>query len=152
MFMALPVKLKVLAYVTHGNRLLVFRQPNFPEAGIQVPGGSVHSGESLNGAVMREAVEETGLSGLRPGSYLGDVKQDHSSRGRFEIHHRHYYHLTTEGDVPEVWQHTELDPSEGDYDSVLFELFWVELPDGVPPLISEMDQKIPELLVALGFG
>ena len=28
-----------LAYVTRGSRLLVFRQPDFPEAGVQVPGG-----------------------------------------------------------------------------------------------------------------
>lgn len=150
--MALPVSLKVKAYITHGSRLLVFRQPDFPEAGIQVPGGSVNDRERLEEAVMREAYEETGITNLKLGAYLGDIKQDLTPRGRHEIHHRHYYHLLADGDVPETWQHVESDPSEGDYDSVLFELYWVELPDGVPPLISSMDEKIPALLRVMGYA
>ncbi len=45
-----PVKRKVLAYITNGDngdRLLVFRHPYSPEAGIQVPGGTVHEGSEM---------------------------------------------------------------------------------------------------------
>ena len=150
--MALPVKLKVMAYITHGTRLLVFRQPDFPEAGIQVPGGSVGPGEPLEAAVLREAREESGLDELRLEAFLGDIQHDFSPRGRFEIHHRHYYHLTTFGELPETWHHQETDPSEGAYDRILFELFWVDLPDGVPPLISQMDEMLPQLVSRIGPG
>lgn len=149
---ALPVKRKVMAYITHESRLLVFRQPAFPEAGIQVPGGSVHDGEALEAAVMREAFEETGLAGLTLGALLGEARHDYRPRGIIEIQQRHYFHLRAEGDVPETWQHMETDPSEGDQTTILFELFWVELPDGVPPLIGSRDEKIPELLATLGLS
>ena len=59
--MTLPVRRTVKAYVTHGHRLLVFRQPDHPGAGIQVPGGTVHPHESLDDAALREATEEAGL-------------------------------------------------------------------------------------------
>lgn len=147
--MALSTKRKVMAYITHGNRLLVFRQPDHPEAGIQVPGGSVHDDEPLDAAVLREAFEETGLDGLTLVRFLGESRHDWSPHGRQEVHQRHYYHLTLAGNVPETWQHVERDPSEGDYDSVLFEFSWAELPDGVPPLIAWMDEKLPELLQSI---
>ncbi|MEX1158029.1 MAG: NUDIX domain-containing protein, partial [Thermomicrobiales bacterium] len=161
--MAVPVKLKVMAYITHGSRLLVFREPDFPDAGIQVPGGSVAAGERLEVAVMREAFEETGLKGLSLGTYLGDVKHDLSALhaenrsdfsplGRPEIHHRHYYHLMVAGDVPESWQHTERDPSEGVHESILFEFTWVQLPDCVPGLMGLRDERIPELIAELGYS
>ena len=55
------VRRRVYAYVTNGRRLLVFRQPESPEAGIQVRGGTVEAGERPKDAVMREAGEETGV-------------------------------------------------------------------------------------------
>jgi 8-oxo-dGTP pyrophosphatase MutT (NUDIX family) len=50
---------KVFAYITWGIKLLVFSQPTAPEAGIQVPAGTVEDGEAVDAAVMREAFEET---------------------------------------------------------------------------------------------
>jgi ADP-ribose pyrophosphatase YjhB (NUDIX family) len=146
----LPVKRRAIAYITHGSRLLVFRQPDFPEAGSQVPGGSMNPDERPEDAVLREAFEETGLSGLTLRAFLGDVKHDYSPRGRCEIHHRYYFHLIVKGAVREAWQDTELDPSEGENESVLFEFSWADLPDGVPPLIMYRDEMIPRLLGQLG--
>lgn len=148
--MALPIKRKALAYITHGSRLLVFRQPDFPAAGLQVPGGSMRDDERPEDAVLREAFEETGLLDLTLGAFLGDARHDYSLFGQDEIHHRFYYHLVAGGEVPDLWQHTERDPSEGDYESVLFELFWVDLPNGVPSLIRYRDEKILDLLLELG--
>jgi ADP-ribose pyrophosphatase YjhB (NUDIX family) len=53
---------KVIAFKTQGDKLLVFRHTHNPEAGIQVPAGTVRSGEDLTDAVIREASEETGLA------------------------------------------------------------------------------------------
>jgi ADP-ribose pyrophosphatase YjhB (NUDIX family) len=52
---------KVFAYITQGNRLLVFRHADFPEAGLQVPAGTVRLDERPEDAVLREAFEETGV-------------------------------------------------------------------------------------------
>ncbi|MEV4319499.1 NUDIX domain-containing protein [Actinocrispum sp. NPDC049592] len=44
--------------------LLIFEHVGIRQAGWQVPAGGVHTGEDLPAAVLREALEETGLSGL----------------------------------------------------------------------------------------
>ena len=67
---------RVYAYSTHAGRFLVFEHPDHPDAGIQVPAGTVKSGESPNEAVLREAREETGLSGLNKAHCLGSFEHD----------------------------------------------------------------------------
>ena len=62
---------KVVAYITYQDSLLVFRHTDFPEAGIQVPAGTVDAGESVEAAVFREAWEESGLEDLEICNYLG---------------------------------------------------------------------------------
>ena len=57
------VKYKVFAYITNRQWLLLFTHLNAPEAGIQVPAGTIEAGESPEEAVLREVFEETGLSG-----------------------------------------------------------------------------------------
>jgi 8-oxo-dGTP pyrophosphatase MutT (NUDIX family) len=60
----------VLAYITRNTgegvtELLVFDHLDFPEAGTQVPAGTVDGDESIEAALLREAEEETGLTGCR---------------------------------------------------------------------------------------
>ncbi|MBN1668895.1 MAG: NUDIX domain-containing protein, partial [Anaerolineales bacterium] len=55
---------KVACYITRGNQLLVFDHPHSPEAGTQVPGGTVDPGEPLELAALREAREESGVQDL----------------------------------------------------------------------------------------
>lgn len=116
---------KALSYITRDGRLLVFRQPDFPSAGIQVPGGSVEVGEALEAAALREAREETGLVELVVQSYLGtaayELKVDVG-----DPHLRHFFHLVYSGPMRERWEHTELTPSTGAR-PVRFELWWEPL-------------------------
>lgn len=139
------LKRKVLVYITHARRVLVFRHVDFPEAGIQVPGGTVEPGEDSEAAALREAREETGLSALRMIGLLGEREFDLASYGRDQIEQRRFYHLRCEGDPPATWRHAELTPSEGPPGPIRFEFFWAPLPDGVPPLIAEMGALLPAL-------
>src|SRR5688572_3237280 len=96
-----PIIHKVFAYITNRNRLLVFRHTDFPEAGIQVPAGTVLPNEDLEVAVLREAQEETGLPDLAIKTYLGEQTRNMEDVGKEETHHRHFYHLLCGGDPPE---------------------------------------------------
>ena len=144
-----PVVSKVFAYITNQNRLLMFRHTDFPEAGIQVPAGTVKPNEELAIAVLREAEEETGLQGLTIRTYLGEQIRNMEDVGKDEIHHRHFYHLICEGDPPHQWQHDEGDPSEGGSAPIHFEFFWAGIPDQIPELICDhgiMLSRLEELL------
>ncbi|MBN2310168.1 MAG: NUDIX domain-containing protein [Candidatus Hydrogenedentes bacterium] len=126
------LKHKAFAYITHGNRLLVFDHVHYPEAGTQVPAGTILPGECPEAAVLREAEEETGLTGLRLVGFLGEV--DFVVRSRNEVHRRRFYHLACTGPPPESWTHYERSPSDGTTEPILFKLYWVDLPGGLPPL------------------
>jgi 8-oxo-dGTP pyrophosphatase MutT (NUDIX family) len=134
---------RVYAYITNKNRLLVFAHPNSPAAGIQVPAGTVEPGEDTDVAVMREAEEETGLTGLQFASFLGKIERDMSEFGTEEIQEAFFYHLICPGDPPESWRH--LETSGGTTDPIPFDFYWVSLPNGVPELICLDGEMLPEL-------
>jgi 8-oxo-dGTP diphosphatase len=144
---------KVYAYITHRENLLVFRHPDSPEAGVQVPGGTVAAGEDPVTAVLREAHEETGLANLTIVAFLGEaIRSMDDSPADFapgEVHHRFFYHLRFGGEPPPAWRHYERFASSGDPGPIAFDFFWAALPDGVPELIAGQDQFIPQLLQSL---
>jgi len=140
-----PFKRKVFAYITHNGRLLVFSQPGAPEVRSQVPAGTVEGDEPLNTAVMREAIEETGLSGLELVRPLGEqVCNVRNNAGEWETHHRYFYHLRCTDAPPTTWEHWERVRSDGGPD-VLFSFHWVPLPQGIPPLTSDDDGTVTRL-------
>jgi 8-oxo-dGTP pyrophosphatase MutT (NUDIX family) len=67
---------KVTAFVIRrapdGDQLLLFEHPS---AGIQIPAGTVEVAETPEAAALREATEETGLSGLSVHQYLGCIDE-----------------------------------------------------------------------------
>jgi 8-oxo-dGTP diphosphatase len=128
---------KVLAYVTHGDRLLVFRHTRCPEAGIQVPGGSLEPGELPYEGVLREAQEETGLAGLEICAFLGVQEVDLARWGLEGLQRRYVYHLQLAVEPPDTWLHYEHTPSDGTPGPIEFEFYWVRFPEGVPELAGD---------------
>jgi 8-oxo-dGTP pyrophosphatase MutT (NUDIX family) len=97
---------KVLCYVIWRGQLLLLKQPDRPDRGVQVPGGSVEAGEDLTTAALREAREETGLSALSVlgclGSAIYELKVDVGPP-----HLRHFFQLRCDEPPSNRWQHLE---------------------------------------------
>ena len=62
----------MVAYVVRDDQLLVFDHRDFPEAGTQVPAGTVDANERPEESVVREVLEETGVH-ARVVRHLGSV-------------------------------------------------------------------------------
>lgn len=119
---------KVVVYVTHGDRMLVFSHRDFPEVGVQVPAGTLEAGEDKAEAAIREAEEETGLSLKGPAQYLGS--HDFDARiFRPEIHERHFFRVeASAADAEkEPWLHFETKPSGGDMKEIAYQLYWTDI-------------------------
>ncbi len=114
---------KVLAYIvrqSHGQRaLLVFRHRDYPEAGLQVPAGTVDPGEDAGAALVREIGEEAGLQPAQ----VRVVKKlaEHVEAELNQL--RHIYHVAPVGELPERWSHTVL--GNGGDGGMVFEFYWV---------------------------
>ena len=150
-----PTIEKVVAYITHRGRLLVFRHVDQPEAGIQTPAGTVEPGEDPAQAALREGREESGLSDLGLVAWLGEDRQDGAPWGKNAFYHRNFYHLECKAEPPEVWRAREESPSDHSAEFYEFELWWCALPDGaqpelgVPPLAGSQDLFLPQLARSL---
>ena len=120
------VKDKVLIYVVCDGRLLVFRHTDYSyeEVGIQVPAGGIRARESPEDAALREVREETGLQDFKIVKKLGEFDYDISPY-RFEIQHRHVFHLELAEEAPERWASQE--DHDGQQEPTHFECFWVPL-------------------------
>jgi ADP-ribose pyrophosphatase YjhB (NUDIX family) len=97
------MKHKVLAYITRLRRgalqLLVFRHRDYPEAGVQAPGGTVEPAERVEHALFREVLEE---SGLRPEQLRLEGKLNEPTDGPAIWH---VFHLSALADLPDSWTH-----------------------------------------------
>lgn len=131
------LKEKVVVYITNSDKLLVFEHADFPDAGLQVPAGTINQGETPIQAAFRETLEETGLKNIEYKSYFGEELFDAREIGKEELHHRHFFHLEC-ADAEESWTHIETDLFDGSGDRIVFRFYWVSL------------GKIPELSGKLG--
>jgi ADP-ribose pyrophosphatase YjhB (NUDIX family) len=115
--------LKVLAYITrtlNGQiQLLVFDHHDYPDAGTQVPAGTVNEGESIEQALFREIQEESGLTTVKLVRKLADYESQQWGTLR------HIFHLTASADVPDSWSHTVHGSDEDQ--GMVFEYRWITL-------------------------
>lgn len=134
------VRRKAFAYIVHEGRIVLLYHPDHPEAGIQVPAGTMEDDEIPEAAVLREAFEETGLEGLRSVRFLSRERIDMRPWGKQEWHDRWFFLLAldTTGPLPERWERIEVDPFGGG-EPVRFELRWTSL-EQLPALIGRHDR------------
>jgi ADP-ribose pyrophosphatase YjhB (NUDIX family) len=137
---------KVLAYITRRClteiQLLVFEQREPPEDGLQVPGGTVETGEEVVTALWREIAEESGLTDLTLRGCLATALVD-SEEGR---ERRHVFHLEAPASLPDTWTHVV---SAGEDDQgMVFAYRWLPLAECAPPLVDGQGDWL-HLLIAV---
>ena len=100
---------KVVAYIMReraGKReLLVFTHRDYPEAGLQVPAGTVHEGEDILVALRREISEETGLDNVGEIRPLGVF--DYFNPETRKINERHVFLVEAPEGTPDEWEWLE---------------------------------------------
>jgi ADP-ribose pyrophosphatase YjhB (NUDIX family) len=144
---------KVLAYIVHRGKLLVFRHRDLPEAGIQVPGGTIHSGEQPEVAALRQAQAGTGLEKLQVIRMVGEQVRLMTSENMSHIHHRYFFLLKCVETPPATWTHAKETLSGGNSAPTWLEFSWARLPNGVPELSGGQDYclyKMIDYLISIG--
>lgn len=115
---------KVVCYVVHRDRLLVFTHED-PLAGVQVPAGTIEPGEDPASAAVRECQEETTL-GARIIRALGVMDYD-LRPAKPEVAQRHYFLMElVDPDPPEIWEAGDPFPSDGS-EPPTWTCWWVPL-------------------------
>jgi len=101
---------------------------------VQVPAGTVEAGEGLESALLRELQEESGIREINRPAPLGSYEFDMRAFGRDELQRRHVFQVAPTGHLPDSWDHTERNASDGG--EYLFRFEWVEL--------TEAERLLPE--------
>jgi len=104
-----PIVEKVGAFIIRRNgeglhELLLFRHADLPEVPVQIPGGTLEVGrETIEEALHREVLEESGLAGLKIIRKLG-VSDWFWNQEQFWVK-RHVFLLEAPCDTPDTWIH-----------------------------------------------
>ncbi len=123
------MKHKVIAYSScqqAGRRqLLLFTHRDYPEAGVQVPAGTVEPGEPIEAALFREVREESGLTELRLVDKLAERYLPEFDENW------HVFHLTAADGLPDSWDWLTNDYSDEDArerdERLVFSFYWADL-------------------------
>ncbi len=120
-------KKKVYTYITRKKeeviQLLVFSHRDMPEAGVQVPGGTVDKGEKLETAALREVLEKSGLLHLYIERYIDDYIIHVKEKQEYQKHH--FFHISVLTDTQDTWEHIV---STGEEDrNLVFCYEWVNI-------------------------
>ena len=136
-------KAKVIAYIfrlkNNQKELLVFTHKSFPEAGIQVIGGTVEKNEDFKTAMVREILEESSLIFLE-----NELKKigltEYYRKDKIEVNHRHYFEMISK-DLPDSWTHKV--GSDGSDNGLLFDFFWLTQTEAKELLVGNFGELLP---------
>src|SRR5690348_5273890 len=97
---------KAYAYILRNRNgareFLVFRHRDYPDAGVQVPKGTMLPDETPEDAVLREAREETGLGDFgSPRPLATDIQPQPDGT----LHERHFFALAAPIGAADAWEH-----------------------------------------------
>lgn len=116
---------KVIAYITRHRadiaQLLIFEHVDFPQAGVQVPKGTVETDETLDHAARREVREESGLTQLDGLKFIGAIMQ--TTFGESE--EWNFFAQSLDGDAPDTWVHHVT--GKGEDEGMRFRYYWIPL-------------------------
>jgi len=125
------MKHKALAYITRQHdgqtQLLVFKHRDFPEAGVQIPAGTVEPGEPVEAALFREIREESGVTGQQVQLVRKLAEFPDPAWGNV----RHVFHLVATVDLPEHWEWLTNDYNDEEAQArderLVFCFYWADL-------------------------
>jgi 8-oxo-dGTP pyrophosphatase MutT (NUDIX family) len=138
-------KKKVLAYIFRqtktGPELLIFAHRDYPEAGLQVPGGTLDEGEDPLTGVLREVKEEAGLENFTSVKLLGEA--EYVATKKKEIHLRRFFQLTYDETCETTFIHTVTAGKEDE--GLVFLYRWIKLLE-LPELAADQGSMLADII------
>lgn len=129
-------------YLTCGYDLMVYRQADFPDAGLHIPGGVAGEDEEPEATALRAFTDATGLTGLQNVTWLGEATYSFTRVRTKYLRHRHFFHAT----VPELrqkrWTANGTSP-DGSGRLIRLGFFVTPVFNGELQLADELDAYLP---------
>ena len=137
---------RVYAYITSSKGVLILEHPRHPEAGLQIPGGTVEEGELPEIAVVREVYDETTLKELSKPVLLGRHTFDMREYDMNEEQDAWFFQMHSLKPTRDSWLHEEKFPSDDpSHAPIPFRLYWANLPYEGKPLIAHHGKYLSAL-------
>jgi 8-oxo-dGTP pyrophosphatase MutT (NUDIX family) len=134
------VYLYVIRQAASGPELLVFTQRGVDE-GLQVPGGTVESGEKLEDAARRELLEEAGLQFTGEPRFLHRYSWDNPWKQN--VHDRHVFVVDAPPGLSERWDHQVT--GHGEDSGMVFQYRWIGVDEAAKELAYDFGQSVARL-------
>lgn len=128
---------------TEGIQLLTFSEPDFPEAGTQVPGGTVDPGENLLDTANREFFEETGKQWKDGWVFFEEEELLHRQTGIPQVENV-FFSWDRKKVLPENWNH--LVTGGGEDEGILFSFQWISLERAKNDLVDWMSAQLDRII------
>ncbi|OXS59576.1 8-oxo-dGTP pyrophosphatase MutT (NUDIX family) [Bacillus sp. V-88] len=131
-----PIK-KAYAYVTRVRdgrlQVLVFQHKDIPEAGIQIPKGTVKEEEDTYSAVIREVKEETGIQKFEVEKL---ISADFWRNDDGAMHNRYFYKIVC-NEKADAWEYNPT--GGGEEDGLTFQFFFISSDEEVELIRGHAD-------------
>lgn len=140
------VKKKVLVYITRvedgRTELLVFTHRDFPEAGIQVPAGTIEKNEKPEEAAIRETFEESGVLISEP-NFVGVYEWIRRDTHQPQL--RYVYHFSLVDSAADSWSHAVGGKDKDEDRGMIFNFYWIPLEEGLSVLAAQQGLYLQDI-------